>query len=690
VCLTKGCVKTAADLIKSIDESVDPCQDFFQFACGNYIKETQIPDHKSKYGTIYKLAETLNRRLRESFESESDSSEPKAYENVRNLYHSCMDTEAITNNSERDLKAIIQSLGGWPVLDDTWESKNFKWLEKSFDAWEIGFNFEGLIAIDVVTDQKNATKRILKIDQPKLGLSREYLMEGKEAKSVNAYRNYMVNIAVLLGADQTLAEIDMTEVLDLELQVAEISLPKEERRNKSALYNLLPVKDLSTLYPLPWLPHLKKIVADLEEDEPVNVAVPEYLTNLNRVISNTTPRTIANLLMWRHVQFAVDFLTEEAKEIKLEFEKVIKGKSRKSPRWEQCAKKTAGLDDHSALYRTEGSLTNAVGSMYAKAHFPQSKKKMMEEIVGRIRKEFRTMLEELDWMDEDTRAKALNKIDLMVSHIAYSNEILDTEILDQFYDGLTLRRENGYLGNILQLKQWINSYHSKEFRKVRDPQSWKTHGGAAIVNAYYEAKQNSMIFPAGFLDGIFFQEDRPLYMNYGSIGVVVGHEITHGFDDRGSQNDATGALVDWWEPETKERYVEKTACVINQFNNFTVEVLGETLNVNGINTQGENVADLSGLKAAIRTYEKIVERWGEEPGLPGLSYSARQLFWVSYARNWCSVRRPASLKDQVLTDPHSPARFRINGPISNQPKFSEDWSCPLGSPMNPEEKCEVW
>ena len=586
MCLTKGCVKTAADLIKSIDESVDPCQDFFQFACGNYIKETQIPDHKSKYGTIYKLAETLNRRLRESFESESDSSEPKAYENVRNLYHSCMDTEAITNNSERDLKAIIQSLGGWPVLDDTWESKNFKWLEKSFDAWEIGFNFEGLIAIDVVTDQKNATKRILKIDQPKLGLSREYLMEGKEAKSVNAYRNYMVNIAVLLGADQTLAEIDMTEVLDLELQVAEISLPKEERRNKSALYNLLPVKDLSTLYPLPWLPHLKKIVADLEEDEPVNVAVPEYLTNLNRVISNTTPRTIANLLMWRHVQFAVDFLTEEAKEIKLEFEKVIKGKSRKSPRWEQCAKKTAGLDDHSALYRTEGSLTNAVGSMYAKAHFPQSKKKMMEEIVGRIRKEFRTMLEELDWMDEDTRAKALNKIDLMVSHIAYSNEILDTEILDQFYDGLTLRRENGYLGNILQLKQWINSYHSKEFRKVRDPQSWKTHGGAAIVNAYYEAKQNSMIFPAGFLDGIFFQEDRPLYMNYGSIGVVVGHEITHGFDDRGSQNDATGALVDWWQPETKERYVEKTACVINQFNNFTVEVLGETLNVNGINTQG--------------------------------------------------------------------------------------------------------
>merc|ERR1719370_1749364 len=174
---------------------------------------------------------------------------------------------------------------------------NSNWLEKSFDAWEKGFNIEGLIAIDVVVDQKDATKRILKIDQPNLGLSREYLMEGKEAKSVIAYLNFMVDIAVLLGADQTLAEKDMSEVLDLELQVAEILLPKEERRNKSALYNLIPVKELSNLYPLPWLPHLKRIVVDLQEDENVNVAVPEYLTKLNRVLSNATPRTTANLLM---------------------------------------------------------------------------------------------------------------------------------------------------------------------------------------------------------------------------------------------------------------------------------------------------------------------------------------------------------------------------------------------------------
>ena len=534
MCLTKGCVKAAANLINSMDESINPCDDFFQFACGKFMEQTTIPDHKSNYGTFAKVAETLEVRLRRIFESKSDPTEPKAYENVRGLYQSCMDTEAIKNSSEKELKAIIQSLGGWPVLDDTWADDNFKWLEKSFDAWEKGFSFEGLIAVDVVTDQKDATKRILKIDQPDLGISREYLMEGKDAKSVKAYLNYMVDIAVLLGADGAQAEKDMAAVLDLELQVAEISLPKEERRNKTALYNLIPVKDLSNLYPLPWLSQLKRIVADLHEEETVNVAVPEYLRKLNGILTNASPRAIANLLMWRHVQFAVDFLPEEAGAIKLQFEKVIHGKGSKSPRWEQCAKKTAGVDGSGEadkdyfFYLAEGSLTNAVGSMYAKAHFPESKKEVIDDIVQKIRKEFRVMLQEVDWMDEDTRARALKKADLIKTHIAYSKEILDSTLLDEYYKGLTLKKETGYLGNILLLKQWINAYYSKEFRLKKDPQSWKTHGGAAIANAYYEAKDNTINFPAGFLDGVFFQEDRPLYMNYGAIGVVVGHEITHG------------------------------------------------------------------------------------------------------------------------------------------------------------------
>jgi len=298
-------------------------------------------------------------------------------------------------------------------------------------------------------------------------------------------------------------------------------------------------------------------------------------------------------------------------------------------------------------------------------------------------------LDELDWMDESTKAKAHAKADSMTPFIAYAEEILDNDLLNEYYEGLEVN-DSSYLKNYLKLKQHINEYYVKQFRKPIDKKSWKTHGGAAVVNAFYSSDENSIQFPAGILDGLFFQADRPSYMNYGSIGMVVGHEITHGFDDQGSQRDGEGNLNNWWQPFAKKNYLEKTSCIIDQYANFTVEVDGETLNLNGINTQGENIADNGGYKEAIRAYERLTKQYGEEPRLPGLPYTPRQMFWLSGASIWCGAMRPATLKNRVLTDPHSPGRFRVNGSFKNMKEFSADWNCPLGSPMNPVKKCSVW
>ena len=199
-----------------------------------------------------------------------------------------------------------------------------------------------------------------------------------------------------------------------------------------------------------------------------------------------------------------------------------------------------------------------------------------------------------------------------------------------------------------------------------------------------------MTFPAGILDGVFFQADRPAYLNFGSIGIVIGHEITHGFDDKGSQTDGEGNLVDWWEKETKNKYLDKAKCMIEQYSLYTVDVSGETLNLNGNSTQGENIADNGGIKESIRAYERLIAEYGEEPLLPGLPYSQRQLFWLSGGAVWCESMRPEILKNQVITNEHSPAKWRINGPFSNIEEFSRDWNCHKGSPMNPEIKCRVW
>merc|ERR1719153_1810850 len=283
----------------------------------------------------------------------------------------------------------------------------------------------------------------------------------------------------------------------------------------------------------------------------------------------------------------------------------------------------------------------------------------------------------------------MKKADQITPHIAYPKEILDDSLINDFYKGLSLENDS-YFKNILRLMRFISTYQAKQFRKPIDKNSWKTHGGAAFVNAFYNSEENSVSFPAAFLDGVFFAADRPLYMNYGAFGFFAGHEITHGFDDEGSQKDGEGNLVDWWEADTKKSYLTRAQCVIDQYGNYTVEVEGEVLNVNGVTTQGENIADNGGIKEAFGAYETLVSKYGQEPMLPGLEYTPRQLMWLSGASVWCEVRRPASLKQQVLPDPHSPARFRINGPFSNMASFGEDWGCPAGSPMNPVKKCSVW
>ena len=596
-----------------MDETVDPCSDFYTFACGNFIKETVIPDHQTSYGSFSMVRDKLNMRLKRIFEAKPIENEPQAYQNVKNFYQACMNNENIEKKSVSHFKDILEKVGGWPVLmGEDWKDDDFKWHHLSISSSDHGFSSDRLMSISIGTDSKDSTKRIIEFDQPSLGLKRPYLIKGAEDKDVKAYLDYMVNSAVFLGANKESARMEMKEALDLELKIAARNLPEEERRNSTALYNTMTVREVAALYPdMDWVEYINAILSPdrsvtIDENEIVNVAVPKYIKEFKEMISGVPARTIANLIMWRNVKSMMSFLTEEAIQIQLVYSKAITGQSSKSPRWEKCVKATAGLDDND-LYWSEGSLTNAVGAMYAKAYFKEAAKDITENMIVKIREEFKDMLNDLDWMDAETKQRAHKKVDLMTPNIAYPKEILDDKLMAQFYDGLVLPKVS-YLKNFLRLKTWINKYYANEFRMPIDKKSWKTHGGAAIVNAFYSSEENSITFPAGILDGVFFQEDRPLYMNYGAIGFVVGHEITHGFDDQGSQKDGEGNLVDWWKPETKQRYLEKAQCIIDQYSNYTVEVEGETLNINGINTQGENIADNGGVKEALLAYNRLTKR----------------------------------------------------------------------------------
>ena len=327
--------------------------------------------------------------------------------------------------------------------------------------------------------------------------------------------------------------------------------------------------------------------------------------------------------------------------------------------------------------------------MYTKKYFPQSHKLIAEDMVANIKAEFKIMLEELDWMDSDTKVKAQTKVDKIKPFIGYSEEILDNNILNELFQNSVLS-SSSFLENYLKLNVYIAEYTVKEFRKPILKSSWKNGGPVAAVDAYYSRSTNTIHFPAGIIDDIFFQEDRPNYMNYGAFGFVVGHEITHGFDDEGSQWDGDGNLVNWWELETKKRFLTRAQCIVDQYSNFTVKVEEEVFNISGSKTQGENIADNGGYKEAFKAYQRLVAQEGEEMSLPGLPYTPYQLFWLSGASVWCSKTRPKQLKNSLISNAHVPSSFRVTGPFRNIPEFSETWKCPRGSPMNPETKCTVW
>lgn len=681
VCLTKGCVKAANNLIESMDEEVHPCDDFFKFACGGFLKKKIIPDEKTSLSRFNEISDDLREKLRGLVESDITDEDSPATKMVKKLFTSCMNTERIEERGLSPLKDILSQMGGWPVVDgDAWDPSAFQWNTNVYINRKLGYSLDYIFDFSVTTNIKNSTWRIIDIDQPPLGMpSRKYLLKGFNDTDVQAYYNYQISMAELLGADRSRAERELKESLEFEIQIANYSLPKEERRNATKLYNKVTIGDLQQLVPqIPWLEYINALLSpffNVSVDEPVIVSSKSFIKNLGELLNRTPKRVIANYMMWRVTAASVGYLNEAARDIQLAYSKKLVGKGTREPRWKEC------------MGSVSGSLSHAVGSMYASTFFKQDAKAAADEMVIYIRAAFDNILHNIDWMDNTTRVRALEKAAAITPHIAYPPELLIAQKLTDLYDGLEISTGD-LLENMRNLTVFGTNYSFKRLREKIDKKDWKNHGAAAVVNAFYSPLENSIQFPAGILQGTFFEADRPKYMNFGGIGYVIGHEITHGFDDSGRQFDAKGDLRDWWEKETKDKFIEKTKCIIYQYGNYSVPEVN--LNLNGINTQGENIADNGGIKEAYYAYKQWVKDNGEEKPLPSLPFSTLQLFWLSAANVWCGKYRPETLKLRILTGAHSPAQFRVNGPFSNLPEFAVDWKCAADTKLNPKKRCSVW
>ncbi|XP_055296722.1 neprilysin-2-like [Sitodiplosis mosellana] len=687
VCLTPECIHAASLMLDQMDETVEPCDEFYNFACGNFLKETMIPDEKILINTFSKIDDKLQESLHALISDKVNPNDSAPFNMVKNLYKACMNRTLIEHRGLKPLTAITDQLGGWPVVKDEWDTKSewsWTWAVKEFR--KVGYSTDHIFSFSIDVDLKNSATQIIYIDQAALGLDQEYLIKGLDDDIVKAYYEYMVDIAVIYGADRSRANRELKESLEFEMKLANISLPSEARRNFTALYNPYTLKQVQQKYPfIQWVKYINALLPSplsVDENEVIVINVPSYFNSLGQLLQDTPKRIIANYMMWRVTKFSSLFLTNEIRKRQLVYNTAISGAQEQDARWKECTDITSGN-----MEITSGGLSIAVGALYVRKYFRHDSKAAALEIVHEIRKEFELLLRKVNWMDDETRKSALNKLKVMSTHIGYPDEIMDNAKIEKYYENLKIN-ENNYLQSVLNMTIFDTDFEFGKLRKPVNKTDWVNFAHTAVVNAFYSVPENSIEFPAGILQEQFFSADRPRYLNFGAIGSVIGHEITHGFDDEGCQFDLNGNLIDWWNEKTKEHYLEKAKCIIEQYGNYTES--STDLKVNGILTQGENIADNGGIKEAYLAYQKWIEKNGPERKLPGLKYTPQQMFWISAAQNWCAVNRPEMMNLQITTDPHAPERFRVLGPFSNRPEFARDFNCPVGSPMNPTKKCEVW
>ncbi|KJH41117.1 peptidase family M13 [Dictyocaulus viviparus] len=669
---------------------IDPCVDFFEFTCGNWIATHPIPDHKTSYSQFAVLSDKVQEEMRDIFES-PEILQSKSTSGLKFMYHKCMDKDELNRIGAKNLIATIRSYGVWPIID------GHKWHAEQFDLTTILINIAQIRGVTVFIsnyvslDTKNVSRRLIEFDQGQLGLgdsTRDYYLDrGKHGKKIAAYRQYLINKVKLFHEDVNIPvkeekiASDVDEIIELETKMAKILVPEEDRRNFTKLYNLRRLSDMQKLMPLvDWFRYFHSIApVDVHEylaaDPEILINEIDYMRRIDNLLQSTDPRIITNYVYLRYSSSWGAELGERYEDIAQEFHRQMYGQKTKAPRWKDCTT------------RTMQRMQYASGSLYVSKYFDKTSKNVTLEMIDSLHDAFYAMVTENDWMDKATKAIALDKAKHMLKQIGYPDFILDDKKLDEYYDGLLIKDSDSYSQMMEKLSRWVIEFGFKRLIKPVDRTEYNFN--PAVVNAFYSSTSNSIKFPAAILQAPFFHQTFPKALNYGGIGAVIGHEITHGFDDQGRQFDAVGNLREWWNDETKIKFEKRAQCIINQYGKIEVPEAG--LKLKGKLTQGENIADNGGVKQAFRAYKNYLKKFGEEKRIKGLEqFDNEQMFFLGYATVWCGHSTVDSLINLILTDSHAPQKYRVNQVLANQPEFANAFKCDVGTPMNPTERCAVW
>jgi len=632
------------------DETCAPCNDFYKYANGGWLATAKIPASYSSIGSFRELRDKNEAALHEIMEAAvanlSKASAGSADWKLAAYYGACMDSSAAEAAGSKPIEPELKRLAGLKSKADITAAVS------RLHRQGVG----ALFRFGSEQDAKNSSEVIAGTGQGGLGLpDRDYYTKTDSAsvQTRAAYLDYMTRIFTLFGAKEADARRDAERVMALETALAQASMTNVQRRDPKAVYHRMKVDELRTLAPsFNWTAYLTG--AGLGGIQELNVAQPDFFKAVNGLLDQTPMDDWKAYLRWKVARDAAPVLSSAFVDADFAFERRLSGAKEMLPRWKRC------------LGATDNALGEVLGQEYARRYFTGEAKARALAMVENLEAALGDRIAVLDWMGDSTRVQAKSKLDAFYEKIGYPDQWRD-------YSKLEVKKEPFVL-NRWRARAFEGRRQLDKIGKPVDRNEWGMT--PPTVNAYYSSSMNSINFPAGILQLPFYDASVDDAINYGGIGAVIGHEMTHGFDDRGRQFDGTGNLRDWWTPADADAYRARAKLVEEQFSGY---VAVDSLHVNGKLTLGENIADLGGLAVAYAAFEKSMEGKPRPPLIDGLT--PEQRFFMSWAQVWRQIMRSEQARTQAQTDPHSPGRWRVNGPLANLPEFAKAFGCKDGDPM---------
>ena len=643
----------------TMDTTCPPCRDFFEYANGTWLKQTRIPSTQESWGSFIELAErnrvTLDRILEKAGQDKglgpsSDLGRLGTY------WNACMDSAAAEFEGVQPIQPLLSSVDRMS-RDSMFTGRIAALHDQGIPA---------LFAFRANQDPRHSESQIAFVSQGGLGLpDRDYYLRTDSAgvETRRRYVEHIVNSLLLLKETALDARREADQILSIETALARGSMTAVQRRDPQATYHKISVDSLARLSPhFDWARYL--LARGLHNLDSVNVTQPAFLTSVDSLLAAVKLDNWKPYLRWKVIHFAAPNLSRAFVNEDFAFQQVLSGAEALPPRWKRCVR------------ATDQDLGDLLGQAYVKEKFPPAARDRALTMVKNLEAALGERIQGLDWMSPETRQRAAQKLAAFERNIGYPNTWRD-------YRGVQLNRKK-YFANRVSCNLYDTRRNLGKIGQPVDRGEWTMT--PPTVNAYYSSSLNSINFPAGILQPPFFDPSWDDAMNYGAIGAVIGHEMSHGFDDRGRQFDDRGNLRDWWTEQDASRYQERARRVAEQFNGYTVL---DTLHLNGRLTLGENIADLGGVAVAYYALEKALQG-KPRPLIDG--FTPEQRFFLAWAQVWREAYRPAALRTQVQTNPHSPPMWRVNGPLSNLPEFAKAWGCKPGDPMvRPEDlRARIW